>query len=115
MDGQIVDVLQFALDGVQQQQTSVANNLANLDTPNYTDTETTFQQSLTQALDASGGGTATITDVPSTSAAGTDGNNVDLASELTEAEQSTLQYQALSESINAQFRLVQGASGGSFT
>ncbi len=115
MDGQIVDVLQFALDGVQQQQTSVANNLANLDTPNYTDTETTFQQSLSQAIDAGGSETASISQVPSVSAAGTDGNNVDLASELTEAEQSTLQYQALSESINAQFRLVQGASGGSYT
>lgn len=115
MDGQIVDVLQFALDGVSQQQEAVANNLANLNTPGYTDTEVTFQQSLEQALGADGGGTATITQVPSTSAAATDGNNVDLASELTEAEQSTLQYQALSEAVNAQFRLVQGASGGSFS
>lgn len=115
MDGQIVGVLQFALDGVTQQQQAVANNLANLDTPNYTDTEVTFQQSLQQALQDDGGGTATITQVPSTSAPATDGNNVDLASELTEAEESTLQYQALSESVNAQFRLIRGAAGGSFS
>ncbi len=115
MDGQIVDVLQFALDGLSQQQQAVADNLANLDTPDYTDTEVTFEASLRQALADGGTGIATVTQAPSDTPAATDGNNVDLTTELTEAQQTTLQYQALSESVNAQFRLVRGAAGGSFT
>ncbi|MGH9082509.1 MAG: flagellar basal body rod protein FlgB [Acidimicrobiales bacterium] len=114
MTGQIVDILQFALDGVAQQQAAVADNLANAQTPGYTDTEVSFQQSLAQAMSGPGAGTATISSAPSPAAPASDGNNVDLTGELVEAEQTTLQYKVLTEAVNAQFRLVQGAAGGSF-
>lgn len=109
----IVDVLQFALDGLTEQQNAVANNLANAETPGFTDTEVSFQQSLQQALDDPGT-TAQVTEAPSAAPAASDGNNVDLSDELVEAEQTTLQYQTMSEMLNAQFLLVQGAAGGSF-
>jgi hypothetical protein len=34
---------------------------------------------------------------------------------MTSATQETMQYQSLVELLNAQFRLVQGAAGGSFS
>ena len=111
----IIDVLQFAADGVTQQQQSIANNLANANTPDYVDNETSFATSLDNALSSAGDQTATISTQPSTAAAGTNGNNVSLNTELLEAEKATLQFQTVSESLNAQFRLVAGSAGGSFT
>jgi flagellar basal-body rod protein FlgB len=113
LDGQIVGILQFALDGVTEQQSAIANNLANVQTPEYTAENVSFQQSLERALDD--GGTASITESASNAPPASDGNNVSLTTELVDAQESTLQYQALTESVNAQFRLIQGASGGSFS
>jgi flagellar basal-body rod protein FlgB len=114
VSGSIVDVLQFAIDGLTQRQDAIANNLANAQTPGFTATEVSFEQSLGQALASTGQGTAQVSASPSTAPAATDGNNVDLSSELVAAEQTTLQYQTMSELLNAQFMLVQGAAGGSF-
>jgi flagellar basal-body rod protein FlgB len=114
VSGDIVGVLQFAIDGLTQQQNAIANNLANAQTPGYTDTEVSFEQSLQQAISGSGPSTAAITSAPSSAPPATDGNNVSLSDELVEAQQVTLQYQTTSEMLNAQFRLVQGAAGGSF-
>jgi flagellar basal-body rod protein FlgB len=111
----IVGILQFAIDGVTAQQDAVANNVANDSTPGYTDTEVSFQSSLQHALDLPGPQTAQVTSAPSPDAPATNGNNVQLSQELVEMQSDTLHYQAISESLNAQFRLVQGATGGSYT
>ena len=115
MSDGIVGILQFAIDGVTDQQNAVANNIANDDTPNYTDNEVSFESSLEHALDLPGSNTAQISSAPSTATAATNGNNVSLADELNEAETDTLHYQTISDSLNAQFRLVAGASGGSYS
>ena len=115
MADQIVSVLQFALDGVAQQQQAIANNLANAQTPNFTATDVTFQQSLAQALASHGTAPASITESASAAPPATDGNNVSLTDELVAAQQATLQYQFLTNAFNDQFRLVQGAAGGKFT
>jgi flagellar basal-body rod protein FlgB len=115
VSGGIVDVLQFAIDGVTATQNTVADNLSNAETPGYTDTETSFESSLDQALNSPGTATATLSNAPSTDPPATNGNNVSLSNELLEAEKATLQYQTVTESLNAQFRLVAGASGGSYT
>lgn len=112
MNGGIVDVLQFALDGVTQQTDATANNLANANTPDYTASDVNFQQSLEAAITAPGSATATVSTTPSSAPAGTDGNNVDLATELASSEQDALEYQQLSESLNSQFRLIRGVVGG---
>ena len=111
--GEIVDILRFALDGAAQSQDAIAGNLANAETPGSTAEDVSFQQSLADAL--AHGGTATVTESPSSTPPGTDGNNVSLTTELVAAEEATLQYQVLTGAVNAQFRLVQGAAGGSFT
>jgi flagellar basal-body rod protein FlgB len=113
--GDIVDVLQFAIDGVSTSQNTIANNLANAETPGFTASETTFQSSLDQALSASGPATAKVTTTPSTAAPASNGNNVSTSDELLAAEKATLQFQTVSESLNAQFRLIAGASGGSYS
>ena len=111
----IMGVLQFAVDGVSLEQQTTANNIANDTTPNYSAQEVSFEQSLQNAMDAPGGATAQTTVTNSTRAPGTNGNNVDLPTEMTQATQETMQYQSVVELLNAQFRLVQGAAGGSFS
>jgi flagellar basal-body rod protein FlgB len=111
----IMGVLQFAVDNVSLQQQTTANNIANDETPNFSAQQVSFEQSLQQAIDAPTGGTATSVVTTSTRAPGTNGNNVDLPTEMTQATQETMQYQSLVELLNAQFRLVQGAAGGSFS
>src|SRR5579875_664971 len=110
----IVDVLHFAVDGLGQQQQAIANNLANDETPGFTAQDVNFQSSLAQALQAPGGGTASVSVSADPALPATNGNNVNTGNQLVAAEQNTLQYQSTVELLNAQFRLVQGASGGSF-
>jgi len=110
----IIGVLQFAVDGLAQQQQAIGNNLANSETPGYSAQQVNFQSSLQQAMDSQTGGTAQVTVTGTGAAPATDGNNVDTGQELVAAEQTTLQYQTMVEMLNAQFQLVQGATGGSF-
>lgn len=110
----IVDVLHFAVDGLTQQQQAIANNLANAETPGFTAQDVSFQSSLAQVLQSNNGGTASVNVTADPALPATDGNNVDTGHQLVAAEQNTLQYQATVELLNAQFRLVQGAAGGSF-
>jgi flagellar basal-body rod protein FlgB len=114
MDG-IVNVLQYAVDGVAQQQQATANNLANSETPGYTAQDVDFETSLQQALASPDGGTATTAISADPAAAATNGNNVDTGTQLVDAQQETLQYQTTVDMLNAQFRLISGAAGGSFS
>jgi len=114
VDG-IIGVLQFATDGVSQQQQATANNLANSETPDFTAEDVNFQTSLRQAIDAAGGGTASLTVGPDPAPMATDGNNVDTSTQLVDAQEEMLQYQTNVEMLNAQFRLISGAAGGSFS
>lgn len=110
----IVGVLKFAVDSLSLAQQTTASNIANQQTPGYQAQEVSFEQSLQQAMASPGGGQAVAKVYGSPAAPGTNGNNVDLATELTGADQETMQYQTMVELLNAQFRLVQGAAGGSF-
>lgn len=107
-----IGILRFALDGVTTDQNAIANNLANDQTPGYTAEVVSFKQSLASALGS--GGTARITEAPSSAPAASNGNNVDLTTQMVSAEDSTLEYQTITDSLNAQFRLIRGAAGGSF-
>ena len=109
----VIQVLQFAIDGTSAEQSAIAGNLANAQTPGYKAEDVSFQASLAAALEH--GGTATISESPSTAPPATDGNNVSLVTELVTAEETTLRYQALAKSLTAQFLLVQGAAGGRYT
>ncbi|HXQ61627.1 MAG TPA: flagellar basal body protein [Acidimicrobiales bacterium] len=114
MDG-IVGVLQYAVDGVAQQQQATANNLANSETPGYTAQDVDFETSLQQAINSPDGGSAGVVVSADPGAPATNGNNVDTANQLVDAQKETLQYQTMVDMLNAQFRLVSGAAGGSFS
>lgn len=114
MSGGIIDVLHFAIDGLTRRQDALANDLANVETPGYTATDVSFEQSLQNALAQSGTQTASIVAAPSANPPASNGNNVSLSNDLVAAERTMLQYQTTSDLLNAQFRLVQGSAGGSY-
>jgi len=113
MDG-IVNVLQYAVDGVAQQQQATANNLANSETPGYTAQTVDFATSLQQALNSPNGGPASTIVAADPAPAASNGNNVATSSQLVNAQTETLQYQTMVDMLNAQFRLISGAAGGTF-
>ncbi|MGZ4445123.1 MAG: flagellar basal body rod protein FlgB [Nocardioides sp.] len=106
-------VLNAALDGVALRQRVIADNIANVDTPNYRATSVDFESSLRAAIssgDLSAGVTPveTATDTP----VGANGNNVDLRKETLAAVQSQFQYQVLTRAVSDRFALIRTMAGG---
>jgi flagellar basal-body rod protein FlgB len=110
-----IQVLQYALDSLTLAQNQVAANIANDQTPNYTDVEVDFESSLQAAIESPNGGTAAPIRFASPDQPATNGNNVDLTAELMEADRDTLQYQAVVDALNFKFRLLKGVMGGGYS
>ncbi len=113
----VSQVLASALDGVSLRQQVTADNIANVDTPNFRATSVDFETQLKAAIGdgafASGlpidvGVTTTPTDTP----VGANGNNVDLRKETMAALQSQFQYQILTRAVSDRFNLVKTAATG---
>jgi flagellar basal-body rod protein FlgB len=105
-----IGILQFALDSVVDQQNTIANNIANEDTPNYQADQVTFESSLSQAL--AEGGVASAQTVPEGLASGSNGNNVSLPTELTLMQENNLENQTVVNSIDGQFAVLSDAITG---
>ena len=96
-------VLASALDGISLRQNVIADNIANVDTPNFRASTIDFESSLRDAV-ARGDASAfsaplnverLATDTP----VGLNGNNVDLRKETMAAMQSSFQYQLVTRSV----------------
>jgi flagellar basal-body rod protein FlgB len=107
-----IQALQFALDGLTAQQHAIANNLANVNTPGFQATNVSFQSSLSNAL--ANGGTASATLSPSTNPESLDGNNVSTGNQLVRLQNNALAYQAVSDQLTTQFKILSGSMGGQF-
>jgi flagellar basal-body rod protein FlgB len=107
---QSIGILQFALDSIVQQQQAIANNIANVDTPDYQADQVTFASSLANAV--ANGGEATAQSVPEGLSSGSNGNNVSLPTEMTLMQENDLQNQTVVNSLNDQFALLSDAITG---
>jgi flagellar basal-body rod protein FlgB len=100
-----MDVLYSALNGLMTEQQVIANNVANLSTPNFTASQVDFEDTL-QAAIANGtpppADPAVIT--PSSAPANQDGNNVDVNTETLNLTNTELRYQAITGAVNAKFQ-----------
>jgi len=111
----VVNVLRYSLDGASQAEQAAASNVANDQTPGYQEQTVSFQSSLAAALSSSTPTTATVTTGVSAAPDGTDGNNVDLTSQLVDIQKEQLQTQADVDAVNLHFAILQGSMGGSFS
>lgn len=110
-------VLSSALDGVSLRQRVIADNIANVDTPQFRATSVDFEGALRSAIadgDFKGGSGAAIE--ASTQATqtpvGANGNNVDLRKETVAAVQSQFQYQLLTRAANDHYQIIRDSVSG---
>jgi flagellar basal-body rod protein FlgB len=106
--------LYSALDGLALRQQVIADNIANVDTPNFRATSVDFESSLRAAiLDGTvTDGRVSPTTAPTQTPVGENGNNVDLRKETLAAMQSQFQYQMVSRAVSDRFDLVKTVAQG---
>jgi flagellar basal-body rod protein FlgB len=109
-----ISALHAALRGLSARQRTIADNVANIETPNFRAGRVDFESSLAEAL--SSGADPMRTSNPaftrSTAEAGANGNNVSLDEETVAGTEANLQYQLVSNAMSDKFRLLRTAING---
>ena len=98
--------LSTALSALATRQRVSANNIANLETPNFRAGQVSFEDNLRQAVAAGQPAQAAVTLTASAAPAGINGNNVSLDTETLIDEKTALQYQLLSGAMSSKFALI---------
>ena len=105
--------LRAAMSGLAARQRAIANNVANVDTPNFKATEVRFEDALKSALSRNKPGRAvdqtalnaqlSRTSIVDTTSARADGNNVDIEREMVQLADNTLRYETLTQYVGGFF------------
>lgn len=108
--------LAAAMRATAMRQTAIAQNLANVNTPNYRRVTVDFEDSLKQALasgdrDAIQNFTPQMTQDPAAPLRA-DGSSVDVESEAAAQAANSMSYQALAQVMRARIDIVEQAIGG---
>jgi flagellar basal-body rod protein FlgB len=97
-----------ALNGLSERQRAIANNIANVNTPNYQARRVSFEDSLAKSV-AHGSGSATISTASSLEPTRLDGNNVNLDTETLSNIDTVLRFQFASRAVDAEFTAARAA------
>jgi flagellar basal-body rod protein FlgB len=100
--------LTSALDGLAQRQRTIANNIANVNTPNYQAKRVTIETALARSV-AAGNGAAAATTSRSLEPTKLNGNNVNLDTETLSNVDTVLRYQFATQAANGAFSAVRAA------
>jgi len=121
MNSRAVTLLERSLDATSMRQRVLANNISNIDTPNFKRSDVSFETALRDALNGNGikGRTTDDRHIPigtpdlnnvrpsvyseQSSSLRQDGNNVDIDAEMANMAQNQIQYNALIQQINRKF------------
>lgn len=108
-----IDVLQAAMRGLSTRQDAISNNIANVNTPYYTARTASFENELRRAIaDGDNPLTSEVTTGVSTSAAGLNGNNVNLADETMLGIETQMKMQLALRATGDRFSLLRSAVRG---
>lgn len=105
-------VLHTAINGIAMRQRVTADNIANVDTPDFRAVSVDFESALQSAIErgsAPADITATVT--PTATPVGPNGNNVDLRNESIAAVQSQFQYQIMGRAISNRNTILSTVAG----
>lgn len=100
--------LHSALDGLSARQRSIANNIANVNTPNYRAQRVQFEDALARSVEA-GSGAAAATVAESLEPTQLNGNNVNLDTETLSNVDTVLRYQFAARAVEGQFTSLRSA------
>ena len=101
-----------AMQGLWDEQQSAANNVANVNTPNFKAQDVNFESSLAQAIADGDPSQMQVTTTDSTAPSDQVGNNVDLGTEMVQGEKAGMQFQTMVDAMNAKFQLLSTAING---
>lgn len=104
--------LSTALSSLSARQRVSADNIANIETPNFRASQVDFESSLREAVAAGNPAQAMPAVSPTSDPAGINGNNVSLDAETVTNEKSALQYSLLSGALSMKFSLIDSAIKG---
>ena len=108
LDSVTSTALSSALDGLALRQRTIANNIANVNTPNYHAKRVAFEAALSQSV-AAGDGNVAPTTASSLEPTRLDGNNVNLDTETLSNIDTVLRYQFATQAASGQFAAVRAA------
>lgn len=100
--------LTSALNGLSARQAAIADNIANVNTPNYHAKRVTFEAALAASVKAGDGGVAATTQT-SQDATQLNGNNVNLDTETLSNVDTVLRFQFAAQAIDGQLTSVRAA------
>ena len=106
----VTRTLTAALDGLSIRQNVIANNIANVDTPDFRATSVDFESSLAAALADGDPEDTVVSSTPTQTPVGANGNNVDQRKETMAAMQTVYLYQVLTRATSDRFDLLKTAS-----
>ena len=108
-----LSAMRVALDGLSLRQRTIADNVANIQTPQFLAGRVDFESSLRAALQDGTDPTAAQPSVlRSLEPTRTDGNNVNLDEETLAMVQTGLRYQLMVNAVNDKFSRLRIAMGG---
>jgi flagellar basal-body rod protein FlgB len=99
--------LSTALSSLSARQRVSANNIANIETPNFRASQVSFESSLREAVASGDPAQATDSVSPTSDPAGENGNNVNLDTETVADSKTSLQYQLLTSAMSQKFSLLE--------
>jgi flagellar basal-body rod protein FlgB len=100
--------LSSALDALSLRQRTIANNIANINTPNYTAKRVVFEDALAASV-ADGSGTVTAEVKRSLEPTQLNGNNVNLDTETLSNVDTVLRYQFATQAAGNRFSAMRAA------
>lgn len=106
---QIYNLMKMGLDATELRGKAIANNIANINTPNYKRKYVTFEETLTGKLDKDAKIELKTDDFSSMRE---DGNNVDLENEKVNQAATTLEYNALVSLANTKISMTKSVISG---
>ena len=114
--------LQAALSGLAARQRTIANNVANVDTPNFKASEVRFEDALKSAISRTKPGStptqsalnaaATRTSIDAATSTRSDGNNVDIDREMEMLGEANLTYSALTQVMATRIGILRSVVNG---
>jgi flagellar basal-body rod protein FlgB len=112
MNDATLNALHGMLRGLAARQRAINDNIANVETPNYTAKRVEFEQALRNAV--ASGGDADVTPLVTTSKdpALPNGNNVSIDKEIVAMQDTGIRYQLAIEAVNAKLSILRTSIKG---
>jgi flagellar basal-body rod protein FlgB len=108
-----IDALQASMRGLAVRQRSIADNIANVETPGFVANTVDFESSLRNAL-AEGESPVAVqaTTTPTTDAISPNSSNVNVDKETVSLIDADLRYQLMVQGLNSKFHILRSSMGG---